>query len=172
MPLKSVEDALWAFYQRIKDLKNDKRIKYVLVFKNEGDAAGASLEHTHSQLIALPIVPQLVQEEIDNSKQYHDYKERCIFCDIITQETADKKRLISENEYYIALAPFAPRSPFETMILPKKHESSFKPNGSFKLLAEILQKTLKQIDKVRFLYQPNTSGRGCKVPERSGTIAH
>jgi len=67
MPIKSVEDTLWAFHQRIKDLKNDKRIKYVLVFKNEGDAAGASLEHTHSQLIALPIVPQLVEEEIERS---------------------------------------------------------------------------------------------------------
>jgi len=148
MPLKSVEDALWAFHQRITDLKNDKRVKYVLVFKNEGDDAGASLEHTHSQLIALPIVPQLVEEEIDRAKQYHDYKERCIFCDIIDQEIADKTRVISENKDFIAIAPFAPRSPCETMILPKKHESSFQPNGSFALLAEILQKTLKQIDKV------------------------
>ena len=148
MPLKSVEDALWAFHQRITDLKNDKRIKYVLVFKNEGDDAGASLEHTHSQLIGLPIVPQLVEEEINHAKQYHEYKERCIFCDIIDQEAADKTRIISENEDFIVLAPFAPRSPFETMILPKKHASSFAPNGSFMLLAEILQRTLKQIDKV------------------------
>ncbi len=148
LPLKSVEDTLWAFHQRITDLKKDDRFKYALIFKNEGDEAGASLEHSHSQLIALPIIPSLVQEEIDQSKQYYGYKERCIFCDIIHQERADKKRIISENDEFVALAPFAPRSPFETMILPKKHESSFLQNNNFNLLAEILQKTLKQIDKV------------------------
>ncbi len=148
MPLKSVENALRAFHSRIADLKKDKRLKYVLVFKNEGDDAGASLEHTHSQLIALPIVPDLVREEIDQSKQYYNYKERCIFCDIIRQESASKTRVISENEDFISLAPFAPRAPFETHILPKRHESSYMPNGNFDLLAQILQLTLKQIDKV------------------------
>jgi UDPglucose--hexose-1-phosphate uridylyltransferase len=148
MPLKSVEEVLWAFHHRISDLKKDTRFRYVLVFKNEGDEAGASLEHTHSQLIALPIVPHLVEEELFQSKQYYEYKERCIFCDIIHQETADKKRVISENDDFIAIAPFAPRSPFETMILPKRHESNFSPRGNFGLLARILQQTLKQIDKV------------------------
>lgn len=148
MPLKSVEDALRAFYYRISELKKDRRFKYVLVFKNEGDAAGASLEHTHTQLIALPIIPKLVQEEINNARQYYNYKERCIFCDIIRQEIADKIRVISENENYISLAPFAPRSPFETWILPKTHESRFAPDGQFPLLAQILQQTLRQIDSV------------------------
>jgi UDPglucose--hexose-1-phosphate uridylyltransferase len=145
MPLESVENVLRAFYNRIGDLKKDSRIKYVLVFKNEGDDAGASLEHTHSQLIALPIIPHLVDEEIALAKQYHSYKERCIF---IRQESEDKKRIISENDDFIAMAPFAPRSPFETMILPKKHESSFLPKSNINLLAGILQKTLKQIDNV------------------------
>ena len=148
MPIKYVEDVLWAFHQRMEDLKKDKRFKYILVFKNEGDDAGASLEHTHSQLIALPIVPQLVEEELFQAKQYHEYKERCIFCDIIHQETASKTRVISENDDFIAIAPFASRSPFETMILPKKHESSFAPNNNVNNLAQILQRTLKQIDKV------------------------
>jgi UDPglucose--hexose-1-phosphate uridylyltransferase len=148
MPLKSVEDALWAFHQRATDLKKDSRFRYVLVFKNEGDQAGASLEHSHTQLIALPIVPHLVEEELVQARQYYQYKERCIFCDIIHQETADPKRVISENDDFIAIAPFAPRSPFETMILPKRHESSFSPGSSFSQLAQILQKTLKQIDKV------------------------
>ncbi len=148
MPLKSVEEVLWAFHHRITDLKKDTRFRYVLVFKNEGDEAGASLEHTHSQLIALPIVPHLVEEELFQAKQYYEYKERCIFCDIIHQETEDPIRVIAENNDFIAIAPFASRSPFEIMILPKKHESSFSPNGSFSLLAQILQQTLKQIDKV------------------------
>lgn len=147
MPLKSVEDALLAFHYRISDLKKDRRFKYVLVFKNEGEVAGATLEHTHSQLIALPIVPRLVEEEIEHARHYYDYKERCIYCDIIHQEIKSGERVISENQDYISLAPFAPRSPFETLILPKSHESSFMPNGKLNLLAQILQKTFRQIDK-------------------------
>ncbi len=148
MPVKSVENVLWAFHHRITDLKNDPRFRYVLAFKNEGDEAGASLEHTHSQLMALPIVPNLVEEELFQSKQYYGYKGRCIFCDIIHQESAARTRIISENEGFITLSPFAPRSPFETMILPRGHESSFTANDQFSLLAEILQKTLKQINSV------------------------
>jgi UDPglucose--hexose-1-phosphate uridylyltransferase len=148
MPLKSIEDILWACHHRITDLKRDIRLKYVLVFKNEGEEAGATLEHTHTQLIALPIVPHLVEEEIEQAKQYYSYKERCIFCDIIHQERASKSRVISDNEDFIALAPFAPRAPFESIIFPKKHESSYMPDGKVQLLAQILQRTLKQIDKV------------------------
>ncbi|MBI4655042.1 MAG: galactose-1-phosphate uridylyltransferase [Nitrospirae bacterium] len=146
--LKSVEDVLWAYYYRILDLKKDLRFKYVVVFKNEGDLAGASLEHTHSQLIALPIVPKQVVEEIEGAKKYYELKERCIFCDIIRQEMKSSVRAISENKDYISLSPFAPRSPFETWILPKKHQSAFQPDGNFPMLAEILQRTIKQIDKV------------------------
>ena len=149
MAPERVEDVLWAYYRRINDLKNDRRIKYVLVFKNEGEAAGASLEHTHSQLIALPIVPKIVREELNSSRSYFDMKERCIFCDVIMQELEDKKRLVLENEDYLAIAPYAPRAPFETWILPRRHESFFQPlNDSYKSLAEILQGVLKQLDSL------------------------
>jgi UDPglucose--hexose-1-phosphate uridylyltransferase len=148
LPLESLKDVLLVFYKRISALQKDTRLKYVLIFKNEGDAAGASLEHTHTQLIALPIVPKLVEEEINNAREYFDRNGRCIFCDIIQQERAYKKRVILENEEYISLAPFAPRSPFETWILPKKHKSSFTPESNFSLLALILQQTLKQIDSI------------------------
>ena len=147
--LHIVEDVLWAYQKRMTDLRNDPRLQYALVFKNEGSAAGASLEHTHSQLIALPIVPKLVREEIDGAKQHYDFKERCIFCDIISQEMEEGTRIISENRGYISLSPFAPRSPFETWILPKKHDSSFENvyQDKYKDLAEILSSTLRKIDR-------------------------
>jgi UDPglucose--hexose-1-phosphate uridylyltransferase len=149
VPAKNVEDALWAYFMRIADLKKDRRLKYVLIFKNEGDAAGASLEHSHTQLIALPIIPKLVLEETEAAKRYYELKERCIFCDIINQELDARKRVIYENAKYVAIAPFAPRSPFETWILPKCHESYFHPpDKNFTLLADILQVILKQIDKI------------------------
>ncbi len=149
IPLRAVEDVLWAYYFRLADLKKDIRFKYVLIFKNEGEAAGASLDHSHSQLIALPIVPKTVREEMESSKKYYDSKERCIFCDIINQELQTGKRVIYENDKYVAISPFAPRDPFEAWILPKKHESSFSPSDkSFVSLAEALQRILKQLDRV------------------------
>jgi len=149
MPLKALEDVLWAYYLRLTDLRKDRRFKYVLIFKNEGDAAGASLEHSHTQIIALPIIPMLVKEETDSAKHYYGLKERCIFCDVIHQEIESQKRIIYENSQYVALAPFAPRAPFETWILPKRHESNFQPpNKNFSSLAEILQVILKQMDKI------------------------
>jgi len=150
LSIDRIEDVLWAYQKRMEDLRNDPRFQYVLIFKNEGSAAGASLEHTHSQLIALPIVPKLVREEIDGAKQHYNLKERCIFCDIINQEREAKIRIISENEGYVSLAPFAPRSPFETWILPKRHDSCFECiyENKYKELASILHLTLRQIDKV------------------------
>ena len=149
MSLKAVEDVLWAYHLRLSDLKKDVRFKYVVIFKNEGESAGASLEHSHSQLIALPIVPKLVREEVDSSRHYFEFKERCIFCDVINQEMESGKRVIYENSGYIAIAPFAPRAPFETWLLPKRHESAFyPPNKSFSSLAEALQRVLKQMDRI------------------------
>lgn len=150
LSLDKIENVLWAYQKRMIDLKKDSRFQYVLIFKNEGAAAGASLEHSHSQLIALPIVPKLVREEIDGARQHYDFKERCIFCDIIDQEIEANVRVISENENYIAISPFAPRSPFETWILPKKHDSCFEYDyeNKYRYLASILHLTLRQIDKV------------------------
>ncbi len=149
MERKAVENVLWAYYHRIQTLKKDPRFKYVLVFKNEGEVAGASLEHTHSQLIGLPIVPKLVKEELASAKKYFSLKERCIFCDMIVQETEATERIIIENEEFIAISPFASRLPFETWILPKVHTSSYRPTEKgFSTLAEILQIVLQRLDRL------------------------
>ena len=136
---KSMEEVLGAYRDRMVDLKSDKRFRYLLLFKNHGEAAGASLEHTHSQLIALPIVPKRVQEELDNSKSISMQKERCIFCDIIRQEIETGSRVILENETFIALAPYAPRFPFETWILPRQHSSAYEnmPAGALRQPGEV-----------------------------------
>jgi UDPglucose--hexose-1-phosphate uridylyltransferase len=140
---------LSAYGERIKTLAEDPRFKYVLIFKNMGRAAGASLEHSHSQLIGLPIVPELVMEELNGSKFYYNWKERCVFCDLIRQELQQKVRVVQENEEFVAISPFAPRSPFEVWILPKMHFSSYShmPEGSYRLLAEIFSETLQRLEK-------------------------
>ena len=150
LPVRAIEDVLWAYRDRVLDLKNDKRFRYVLIFKNHGDAAGASLEHSHSQLIALPIVPKRVREEVDGAKHYYREKERCIFCDIIRQETESGVRVIGENDQFISLAPYAPRFPFEMWLLPKQHGSSFENNQSsvYASLARVLKDNLMRMDAV------------------------
>lgn len=115
-----------AYRQRIIDLEGDGRLKYVLVFKNQGRSAGASLQHAHSQLIATPITPKRVKEKLDGAKRYFDYKHRCIFCDYIKQETElFDERLVEETDCFVVLSPFAARFPFETWVLPKRHMLDF-----------------------------------------------
>jgi UDPglucose--hexose-1-phosphate uridylyltransferase len=147
---KHVEEILWAYRERINDLKQDSRLQYILVFKNHGRRAGASLDHSHSQLIATPIVPKRVQEEITGSLKYYRYKERCVFCDMVHQEIRDNKRVLMENHNHIAFCPYASRFPFETWILPKRHSSHFEDISKPELvdLAKCLKRVLKKLNDV------------------------
>lgn len=137
------------FRERMLDLKKDRRFKYILVFKNHGRAAGASLEHSHSQLIATPIVPKRVTEEIEGSTRYYNYKERCIFCDIVRQESQAEKRIVVHSERFISHTPYASRFPFECWILPVQHYSHFEsmPDEEYADLAAVLKETLVRIDR-------------------------
>jgi len=111
---------------RIHDLEKDQRIKYVLMFKNYGKMAGGGhIRHPRMQLIGTPVNLKRVKEELTGAKSYYNYKERCIFCDIISQEVAAEKRILAESKYFISIMPFASRFPFETWILPKKHSCDF-----------------------------------------------
>jgi UDPglucose--hexose-1-phosphate uridylyltransferase len=154
LPPHTIEDVLWAFRDRIVDLKKDRRFKYILLFKNHGEAAGASLEHTHSQLIALPVVPKRVLEELEGAGEYYRYRERCIFCDIILQESQSGIRMTAENSAFVAIQPFAPRFPFETWIIPKAHQSAFEESMTpeYAQFAVILKDILMRLDHV--LEQP------------------
>lgn len=123
--LDDVIRILDCFRTRMLDLKKDHRFRFTMVFKNYKHAAGASLEHPHSQLITMPIVPKRVWEELAGAKRYYNFKERCVYCDIIRQETSQNVRVISENEHFINISPYASRFPFETWLIPKEHHSNF-----------------------------------------------
>jgi len=137
-----------AFRDRLKDLENDQRFRYVMVFKNYGKAAGASLEHSHSQLIALPVLPRMIVSELDGARSYYRYKDRCLFCDIIRQEMQQGIRVVCQNDEFICISPFAPRTPFEMWILPKRHGSGFcnQDNAGLVSLAKIFTESLKRLD--------------------------
>ena len=144
-----IERVLWAYRERMLDLKRDIRLRYILVFKNHGGAAGATLEHTHSQLIALPVVPDFVREEIDGARRHYAIKERCVFCDIVHQDLEEQRRVILENADIVALAPYAPRFPFETWLLPRRHGARFEeaPRHEYESLARALKGVLRRMDR-------------------------
>jgi UDPglucose--hexose-1-phosphate uridylyltransferase len=121
----NIREVLWAYRDRLVDLKNDPRLIYGMLFKNVGALAGASLEHTHSQLIVTPIVPINVWEEMSGSLEFFNYRGRCIYCDMVHQELGSEKRVVLDTPNFLSVTPFASRFPFETWIIPKHHNSHF-----------------------------------------------
>jgi UDPglucose--hexose-1-phosphate uridylyltransferase len=122
---KEIAAVLSVCRDRVVALKKDARLRYVIIFKNHGPQAGATREHAHSQLIALPIVPEFVREEVDGASEYFAGTNRCVFCDVLHDERADGRRVILEHGGVVAIAPYASRAPFETWLVPKHHDAAF-----------------------------------------------
>ena len=163
LSVDAVTDVLGAFRDRLIDLKKDPRFEYVLVFKNHGEAAGASLEHPHSQLIATPIIPIMVTEELEGGRRYWEMKERCVWCDVVRQERRSRQRVILDHDGFVALAPFAPRFPFETWILPTQHRAAFEESdvtelrGLAKVLSEFMQRLSTTLNHPPFNFMLHTA---------------
>ncbi len=158
MTLHQLENVYRAYRERIVALRHDRRIKYVMIFKNYGDAAGASLAHPHTQLIALPILPHHIVEEMNGARQYFQYKQRCIFCDVIYQEADMAERVVCQNEGFIAICPWAPIFPFEVWVLPRQHDSCFEDCNPDELerLADLCSQVHKRLDQALAMPQYNS----------------
>ncbi|MFA5063447.1 MAG: galactose-1-phosphate uridylyltransferase [Candidatus Omnitrophota bacterium] len=147
---EQIARVLKCYSDRLIDLEKDKRFKYVLIFKNYGEGAGGgSLKHSRSQLIATPVNPKRVKEELSGAKEYFNYHERCIFCDLIRQEIEQKDRIVLDLDGFIAIAPFAARFPFEVWILPKKHcaDFTFQDPESLRYLSKVMKIVLSKLKK-------------------------
>jgi UDPglucose--hexose-1-phosphate uridylyltransferase len=125
MPVDHLASVLNVYRDRLVDLLQDRRFKYILIFRNHGAPAGASLSHPHTQIIATPVTPLQVAVELESAKIHHQHKERCLFCDIITQEIDEGKRIVYLDEQFIAFTPYASRFPFEVLLAPRNHRHSF-----------------------------------------------
>ena len=141
-------DVLRIYRDRMRDLQKDQRFKFSLLFRNHGAAAGASIAHGHSQLIALPIVPHTVQELLDGAQRYHAFRGRNVFDDIIRQEVSDGRRLVMDTGDFVLIAPYASRQPFELWIVPRKQSSRFESAEDCDLtaLAKVLRAALSKLD--------------------------
>ena len=149
LPLAAVENVCLAYRQRYLDLEEDKRVKLIIIFENHGESAGTSLIHPHSQLVGLPLVPASIRHLLEEAMRYYDDHGHCVFCDMVREELRVDKRVIAETEDFVAFHPFASRSPFETWIVPLKHNATF---GSItptdcKKMARMLKSVLGSLDR-------------------------
>lgn len=154
LPLAHIVDVIDVYIERYKALNKTKGIDYVLVFKNEGGrAAGASISHSHSQIIALPIIPPKVAAEADAMDRYFEEHHSCPYCDIVKAERKSP-RVISEDDHFFVLSPYASESPYGVWFIPKRHVHSMEYlNGSEKeSLARAFKKVLAKLDEVGIPY--------------------
>jgi len=148
LPPSSLADGLCMYRERMLELRKDSRLIYASIFKNVGFAAGASLEHTHSQLICTPVAPKRVQEEMALCRDFWQVNHRCLVCDIIRQELAEQARVVTDSPRYVVFTPFASRFPFEMWIVPKEHASHYEDSSPEALadLAAVMHDALRRLD--------------------------
>lgn len=144
LELADVVQVLKAWRARMLDLKKDGRFRYLLVFKNVGPIAGASLTHAHSQIIALPVTPIVVKEKLNAAREYFLRKDRNLFEDVLRNELKSGERMVFDNAGYAVFCPFASRCPFEACIMPRQQQPDFHQSGDHDLvlLADVLKKLL------------------------------
>ncbi len=181
LPPNHIKWVLYAYRERIKDLYKDPRFRYALVFKNHGKRAGASLAHPHSQLIATPIVPRNVSIKLDAARRHYESKERCLICDLIHQEINTGSRIISQENGFVAIAPYASRFPFEVFIAPVEHNHNYADISDCDLetFSHFIKNILSRIKKVlsdppyNFVLNtsPNTEARP-KLPDQWATLKY
>ncbi len=138
-----------AFQERYLDLMNKKGVNYISIFHNHGKEAGASVAHPHSQLVAIPVVSPYVKSELDGAELYYRSNRHCVYCVMAEYESKAKKRVIFENEEFIAFCPFASRAAFEVWVMPKGHKPYFErtnEEGKIKL-AKVFGKAMDMIYK-------------------------
>ncbi|MGD9807304.1 MAG: DUF4931 domain-containing protein [Deferribacterales bacterium] len=150
-PGNYTEDVLYnlfyTFKERMNDLKKDMRFRYIMPFKNYGLLAGSAIEHPHSQIIALPVTPNVVKTKLAAALAHYQSKERCLFCDILDQERSENKRIIYENQDFVAFCPYASALPFEVNIYPKRHSHCFATSDEGELtgLADITKEIFNRL---------------------------
>lgn len=139
---------LWAWRTRIQDLKRDSRFVSVSVFKNHGRGAGARLDHAHSQLVAFPVIPPVLSEKLRGAARHLAKTGRCISCDVLAQELEDDRRIICDQGAIVAIAPYASRVPFETVLMPREHSARFEEasDATLEALAAKFKSVMAQID--------------------------
>ena len=144
---QEVEELLTVYRERYNQLSRDPGVKVIIIFKNHGEAAGTSLIHPHSQLVATPIVPAELRQQFEVAIAHYNNTGRCLYQDIIDHELRAGERIVMDTEGFVVFHPFASRMPFETWVVPKKGQASFGnvPTKDLASLAQVLRITLLKL---------------------------
>ncbi len=144
MSYEQVEKILIAYQERYNDLKKNRQLKFITIFKNHGWASGTSLVHPHSQLVATPVIATYYHRKFDVAHDYYVDMTSCLYCDLLAEEIEKGERIIAETKQFVVLHPYASRAPYETWIIPKMHCASFGlfPATHLAELARVLKDTL------------------------------
>jgi len=150
MSVEHIAEVLKAYRARMLDLRQDRRFRYIYIFKNCRVGTASNILHAHSQLIAVPLIPPLVATELKCCQEHFQRKERCLVCDLTHQERDNKKRIVIDDGHFIVYAPYASRFPFELMIASGHHQHDFaaQNNDQLRQLASVLRDTLRRIRSV------------------------
>jgi UDPglucose--hexose-1-phosphate uridylyltransferase len=145
MPREHLHDVLRLYRDRLAFLAERPGVRHVQLTRSVGRAAGALYEHPHAQVLALPVTNRWMEEEARAAAAYHDAQGRCLFCDVVEQELVARERLVTANPHFVAITPWASKSPFETWVLPREHQSAFAELGSDRIdaLGDVLQTVLR-----------------------------
>lgn len=145
--LKQVREVIDVYHQRYLDLMDKKFVNHISIFHNHGKEAGASICHPHSQIITTPLIDIDLKKALSNSGHYYEKDRKCIYCQMNKWELKERKRIVFENNNFMAFCPFASKSAFQVIISPKPHLSYFERIDEEQKadLAEAFQKVMKKI---------------------------
>lgn len=149
MNVMEIAEVFDAYQERYLALMNKKGVNYVAIFHNHGKEVGASIHHPHSQIMAIPVVSPYLQLELDGAHKFHKSNRHCVFCTIAEHESEEKKRIVFENDDFIAFCPYASRAAFEIHVMPKKHSPYFEriTDDQKIKLAEVFSKAMGSLYK-------------------------
>jgi len=147
LPVNQVTEIFWAIRQRMDHFRRMHGIVYAQVFKNHGREAGASLEHPHCQILAMPVIPVQLEEELAGCQGYHVRHGACVFCDLTDRELSEHSRVVQANNHFVAICPYASRFPYEVWVIPRDHQADFTEASpeQMRALGETMQLVLQRM---------------------------
>jgi UDPglucose--hexose-1-phosphate uridylyltransferase len=149
-PVERIYKLVRVWTDRFEELGALPFVDYVFIFENKGEAIGVTLHHPHGQIYAYPFVPPRVARELEQSRAHKESTGRCLVCDIVAEERRDGRRVVVENESFVAYVPFFARYPYEVHIASARHLQALTDMDEKERrgLAEILKAVLAAFDKL------------------------
>lgn len=154
--IEEIRNLIEVWIDRFEELGSRDYIDYVLIFENKGKDIGVTLTHPHGQIYAFPFIPPKIQRELDSALKHHSRTRRCLFCDIIEEELVDGRRIVVENDSFVAMIPFFARFPYEVYVFPRAHRQCM-PQFDQKERADLsvlLKALLQKYDNLWGMSQP------------------